>query len=43
MSATALESVLRILLAHRNCRATHDPTRAAIRSTINAIRRTNHA
>ena len=40
MSATVLESLLRIHLRPRQSRGTHDASRALIRKTIAAIRRT---
>jgi len=38
MSATELESALRILLAHRRARMTCATTRRLIRQTVDAIR-----
>ena len=39
MSATVLESVLRLHLAHRHTRRHHDQARILIYKTIDAIRR----
>ena len=38
MSATVLESLLRIHLRHRSSRGTHDASRSLIRKTIAALR-----